>query len=132
TLQWSPWAAALYGGLGVLAAVLGGWLPARAAQDLPPAQALKGLGDTHRAARLPWLGPTLLVLGALLALLPPVAGVPLWAYLSVACLLMGGIACVPGTVGLLLHGWPTPERPAPLLAFERARRMRHTATVAIA
>src|SRR5690606_21283996 len=55
TLQWSPWAAALYGGLGVLAAVLGGWLPARAAQDLPPAQALKGLGDTHRAARLPWL-----------------------------------------------------------------------------
>jgi putative ABC transport system permease protein len=132
TLQWSPWAAALYGGLGVLAAVLGGWLPARAAQDLPPAQALKGLGDTHRAARLPWLGPALFVLGVVLALLPPVAGVPLWAYLSVACLLMGGIACVPGTVGLLLHGWPTPDRPAPLLAFERARRMRHTATVAIA
>jgi len=132
TLQWSPWAAALYGGLGVLAAVLGGWLPARAAQDLPPAQALKGLGDTSRASRLPWLGPVLLLLGVALALLPPVAGVPLWAYLSVACLLMGGIACVPGTVGLLLHWWPTPSQPAPLLAFERARRMRHTATVAIA
>ncbi|MBC7699205.1 MAG: ABC transporter permease, partial [Massilia sp.] len=96
SLQWSPWAAALYGGLGVLAAVLGGWLPARAAQDLPPAQALKGLGDTNRASRLPWLGPVLLLLGVALAMLPPVAGVPLWAYLSVACLLMGGIACVPG------------------------------------
>ena len=132
SLQWSPWAAALYGGLGVLAAVLGGWLPARAAQDLPPAQALKGLGDTSRASRLPWLGPVLLLLGVALALPPPVAGVPLWAYLSVACLLMGGIACVPGTVGLLLHWWPTPRHPAPLLAFERARRMRHTATVAIA
>ncbi|MDO9003357.1 MAG: FtsX-like permease family protein [Aquabacterium sp.] len=132
TLQWSPWAAALYGGLGVLAAMLGGWLPARAAQDLPPAQALKGLGDTHHASRLPWLGPVLLLLGVALAMLPPVAGVPLWAYLSVACLLMGGIACVPGTVGLLLSLWPTPQRPAPLLAFERARRMRHTATVAIA
>ena len=132
TLQWSPWAAALYGGLGVLAAMLGGWLPARAAQDLPPAQALKGLGDTHRASRLPWLGPVLLLLGVALAMLPPVAGVPLWAYLSVACLLMGGIACVHGTVGLLLSLWPAPQRPAPLLAFERARRMRHTATVAIA
>ncbi|MBA4110755.1 MAG: ABC transporter permease [Leptothrix sp. (in: Bacteria)] len=132
TLQWSPWAAALYGGLGVLAAMLGGWLPARAAQDLPPAQALKGLGDTHRASRLPWLGPALLLLGVALALLPPVAGVPLWAYLSVACLLMGGIACVPGTVGLLLRLWPTQHQPAALLAFERARRMRHTATVAIA
>jgi putative ABC transport system permease protein len=132
SLQWSPWAALLYGGLGVLAAMLGGWLPARAAQDLPPAQALKGLGDSHRAARLPWLGPVLLALGVALALLPPVAGVPLWAYLSVACLLMGGIACVPGTVGLLLQLWPTPRHAAPLLAFERARRMRHTATVAIA
>ncbi|CAH0350686.1 ABC transporter permease [Aquabacterium sp. CECT 9606] len=132
TLRWSPWAAALYGSLGVLAAMLGGWLPAQAAQDLPPAQALKGLGDTHRASRLPWSGPVLLLLGVALAMLPPVAGVPLWAYLSVACLLMGGIACVPGTVGLLLSLWPTPQRPAPLLAFERARRMRHTATVAIA
>ena len=132
TLQWSPWAATAYGGLGVLAAVLGGWLPARAAKDLPPAQALKGLGDTHRASRMPWLGPVLLLLGVALALLPPVAGVPLWAYLSVACLLMGGIACVPGAVGLLLHLCPMPNSPAPLLAFERARRMRHTATVAIA
>ncbi|MGH6647829.1 FtsX-like permease family protein [Aquabacterium sp.] len=132
SLQWSPWAAALYGSLGVVAAMLGGWLPARAAQDLPPAQALKGLGDQQRASRRPWLGPLLLAVGVGLALLPPVAGVPLWAYLSVACLLMGGIACVPGAVGMLLHLWPHPRQAAPLLAFERARRMRHTATVAIA
>ena len=132
TLQWSPWAAALYGGLGVLAAMLGGWLPARAAQDLPPAQALKGLGDGPSTSRTPWLGPALLMVGVALTALPPVAGVPLWAYLSVACLLMGGIACVPGMMGLLLRWWPTPRHAAPLLAFERARRMRHTATVAIA
>lgn len=132
SLQWSLWAALLYGGLGVLAAMLGGWLPARAAQHLPPAQALKGLGDSPHASHMPWLGPLLLTVGVALALLPPVAGVPLWAYLSVACLLMGGIACVPGTVGLLLRLWPKPRHAAPLLAFERARRMRHTATVAIA
>ncbi|HEY1102635.1 MAG TPA: FtsX-like permease family protein, partial [Burkholderiaceae bacterium] len=37
-LQWDGLAALAYGALGVAAAVLGGWWPARAAQDLPPAQ----------------------------------------------------------------------------------------------
>src|SRR5690606_32177594 len=79
-----------------------------------------------------WLGPVLLMGGVGLALLPPVGGVPLWAYLSVACLLMGGIVAVPTVVGALLCLWPAPRRAAVLLALERARRMRHTATVAMA
>ncbi len=134
-LQWSPWAALAYGTLGVAAAVAGGWLPARSAQGLAPAQALKGLGDVAHSAQ-GWrgqrAGPALIALGVVLALLPPVGGVPLWAYASVACLLMGGIACVPAVVGLALSAWPTPQAAAPLLAIERARRMRHTATVAMA
>ncbi|WP_290877483.1 ABC transporter permease [Aquabacterium sp.] len=132
SLQWSPWAAALYGGLGVVAALAGGWLPARSAQGLAPAQALKGLGDARQAGHGQWLGPALLVLGGGLSLLPAVGGVPLWAYIAVACVLMGGIACVPGLVGLLLGALPAPRHPATLLAVERARRMRHTATVAMA
>jgi len=132
TLQWSPWAALLYGGLGVVAALAGGWLPARSAQSLAPAQALKGLGDTNQAGQGQWLGPTLLGLGTALSFLPAVGGVPLWAYIAVACVLMGGIACVPATVGLLLGLLPAPRHPATLLAVERARRMRHTATVAMA
>lgn len=138
-LQWSPWAATAYGALGVVAAMAGGLLPARMAQGLVPAQALKGLGDARQRASGQWLGPGLLVLGVGLTRLPAVAGVPLWAYLAVACLLMGGIACVPGAVGLLLGAlirlWPRASlaRNAPLLlSVERARRMRHTATVAIA
>jgi putative ABC transport system permease protein len=43
-LHWSGPAALLYGALGVVAALVGGWWPARAAQALPPAQTLKGLG----------------------------------------------------------------------------------------
>ncbi|MBX9832229.1 MAG: FtsX-like permease family protein, partial [Burkholderiaceae bacterium] len=43
-LQWSAPAALVYGTLGVAAALVGGWWPARAAQLLPPAQTLKGLG----------------------------------------------------------------------------------------
>lgn len=133
-LQWSPGAALVYGALGVAAAVAGGWLPARAAQGIAPAQALKGLGvgPDGGGTGLAWLGPMLLVLGAGLALLPPLDGVPLWAYVSVACLLMGGIACVPALTQLLLGCWPTPQQPSWLLALERARRMRHTATIAMA
>lgn len=133
-LQWSPGAALVYGALGVAAAVAGGWLPARGAQSIAPAQALKGLGVDQGAGHtgLAWLGPMLLALGTGLALLPPLDGVPLWAYVSVACLLMGGIACVPTLTQLLLGRWPTPQQATWLLALERARRMRHTATVAMA
>ena len=43
-LQFSLLAALAYGALGVAACLVGGWWPARAAQGLPPAQTLKGLG----------------------------------------------------------------------------------------
>lgn len=132
-LQWSSASAWLYGSLGVLAAVGGGWLPARAAARLAPAQALKGLGSSGSAAPLgQWLGPSMLGLGLLFAWLPPVAGVPLWAYLSVACILIGGIACVPLLVAGVLAGLPDTQHPLLLLASQRALRMRQTATVAIA
>ena len=44
SLRFDLGGAALYGGLGVVAALVGGWLPARAAAAIAPAQALKGLG----------------------------------------------------------------------------------------
>ena len=130
-LQFSAGAACLYGVLGVLAAVVGGWLPARAAQRMAPALALKGLGTEEHGTR-PWIGPALMALGALLALLPPVAGVPLAAYVAVACLLLGGIAWVPTAIAALLRAVTPPRAPLALLAVERARHERHTAAVAVA
>ena len=44
TLRIDAGGAVVYGALGVAAALVGGWLPARAAQAIAPAQALKGLG----------------------------------------------------------------------------------------
>lgn len=133
SLQFDAGSAAVYGLLGIAAAVIGGWLPARAAQRLAPAQALKGLsagGGTDGAAA--WLGPALLVAGVGLALLPPIAGIPLAAYVAVACLMLGGIVCVPSAVGWLLRGIPPPRNALALLAVERARHQRHTATIAVA
>ena len=132
-LQWS-WAAALtYGGLGVVAALVGGWWPARTAQQLPPAQSLKGLGVAPVGHGRAWLSLAMLLAGGLLALLPPVAGIALGAYLSVALLLVGGIGALPGLIGLL-YGRLSPlvaKRALPMLAVERARRVRESAGVAV-
>ena len=131
-LQFDAVSALVYGALGVVAAVIGGWMPARAAQQLAPAQALKGLSAGNAGALPAWVGPLLLVVGVLLALAPPIAEIPLAAYVSVACLMLGGIACVPSAVGALLAGIAPPSNALALLAVERARHQRHTATIAVA
>lgn len=118
--------------LGTAAALLGGWLPARQAAALAPAQALKGLGGTRRGITARWQGPALLVAGALLALAPPLAGLPIAAYAAVALLLIGGIACVPALVQALLPRAAGSGSPLVLLALQRARHERDSATVAVA
>jgi putative ABC transport system permease protein len=74
----------------------------------------------------------LLVAGALLALLPPLDGLPVAAYAAVAALLGGGAVLVPAVVHVLLAAWPRPAGALPLLALRRARWQRHTATAAVA
>lgn len=132
-LQWSLPAALLYGSLGVAAAVVGGWWPARAAQALPPAQTLKGLGSASGRAGRGWVGMVLIAASALLAALPPIFGIPLAAYVAIGLLLVGGIALLPwGVAWLLQRLQPLAARhPLTLLALERARRMRGTAAIAV-
>jgi putative ABC transport system permease protein len=132
-LQWSSAAALTYGLLGVLAAGVGGWWPARAAQKLPPAQTLKGLGLATGAGASRWVSLSLMAAGGLLALLPPVFGIPLAAYFSVGLLLVGGITALPWLISLLynqLSPWVA-HRLLPMLAVERARRVRESAAVAV-
>ncbi|BEU97531.1 FtsX-like permease family protein [Acidovorax sp. DW039] len=132
-LQWSLPAALLYGSLGVAAAVAGGWWPARAAQALPPAQTLKGLGSASGRTGRGWIGMVLIAASAVLAALPPIFGIPLAAYVAIGMLLVGGIALLPwGVAWLLQRLQPLAARhPLSLLALERARRMRGTAAIAV-
>jgi len=113
--------------------VAGGWLPARGAARLPLAQTLKGLGTGLPRGRRHPLGWAALVGAVALALLPPVAGIPLAAYLSVGLLLVGGIAVLPGAVGALYDRIAphVADHVLPLLAVERARRVRESAAVAV-
>jgi putative ABC transport system permease protein len=131
-LEFSWGAAALFGALGGVAALAGGWLPAQQAQGLSPAQALKGLGGAAHAAVSPWRAVALLAGGVLLALLPPLGELPIAAYASVALLLLGGISCVPLAVGAVLGVLRPQTSPLALLAVQRARHERHAATVAVA
>ncbi len=133
TLQWDAPAAALYGALGLASALAGAWWPARQMQQLPLAQTLKGLGAATAGRHAGLAGLGLIVVAGLLALAPPVAGLPLAAYLSVALLLVGGIAILPGLVARLLATLaPGLARHAlPMLVLERARRVPHAASVAV-
>ncbi|MEO7850752.1 MAG: ABC transporter permease, partial [Rubrivivax sp.] len=131
-LRVDAWAAIGFGLLGIASALVGGWLPARRAEALSPAQALKGLGDAGVRAAPAWPGLALLALGTLLAFLPPWGGLPVAAYLSVAALLFGGVALVPATVKGMLAALPASRNALLLLAVQRARFQRHTASAAVA
>ncbi|WP_371326091.1 ABC transporter permease [Caldimonas taiwanensis] len=133
-LRWSTPAALVYASLGMAAALIGSWRPARLAQRLAPAEALKGLGPSTRMHAHPLVGLGLLALGALLALLPPVDGLPLMAYLAVAAVLMGGIVCIPTVIRALALAVPTGRwrHPGLLLVLRRAHHQGHAATVAVA
>ncbi len=137
-LQWSALAALAFGALGVGAAVLGGWWPARAAAQLSPAAGLKGLGWADRtqgsAARRALVAPLgLLALGGVLSLAPPIAGLPLAAYGAIGCGLVGGIALLPALVAQLRgRALPWAQRHALVqLGVERARRVPGAAAVAL-
>ncbi len=131
-LQFSWPGALVFALLGVAATMVGGWLPARQAATLAPAQALKGLGGAAFARGPAWRAPLLLAAGAALAMAPPIAGLPVAAYASVALLLLGGVACVPLLIDALLRRAPHIDSALPLLALSRAHHEREAAAVAVA
>jgi len=131
-LQFGVAGALGFAALGTVSALAGGWWPALQAERLSPAMALKGLGDPSAQAPPAWPALLLLAAGGVLALAPPVFGLPLAAYGAVAALLFGGVALVPAVVHGLLAAVPTPQSALALLALQRARFQRRTATAAVA
>jgi putative ABC transport system permease protein len=83
--------------IGIVVAGIGAWVPARNAARQSPARALKGGDDGSQAVgRSSWRsGLILLLLGSMLAWLPPIAGLPLFGYAAIAALLLGAVLLVP-------------------------------------
>jgi putative ABC transport system permease protein len=106
-LNFSPWAAALFLLLGLLVAMLGSVWPALQALQVQAAVALKSGVDGTDPRQRPRLraAALLLPLGGLLALAPPISGLPLFGYASIAVILAGGIAATPWLARALLAPW---------------------------
>jgi putative ABC transport system permease protein len=96
-LVFAPWAACIFGALGVAAAILGSMVPALAAARTAPGIAIKNPGDIvdPRTRARPWRAIVLLACATLASLLPAVRGIALFGYVAMALLLASGVALMP-------------------------------------
>ncbi len=125
---------------GLLVSVLASWIPARSALNARRAEALKPGHGEMSLGRLPsrWPAIVLTIIGAGLATLPAIAGLPLAGYAAIACWLFAGVAAVPWLAqflltrlarGLAVFTWP---QPPVWLALHRAGQSPGLAIQAIA
>ena len=134
TLTLDPVALGTFFVLGVATAVSGSALPALEAARTAPAQALKA-GDEQRAFThlRPWTsGLGVLAAGGIAAFGPPVSGLPLFGYASIALLLIGTLMLLPRLAEFAWGRWPTPRSPAPRLALAQLRGAPGQAMVSLA
>jgi putative ABC transport system permease protein len=113
TLSFDPVGALLFFALGLAAALAGTWAPAREAASAAPAPALKAGAEEGALQRLrpPWPGLALLVLGLALTRAGPVNGLPLFAYIAIALLLIGAILLMPQLTHLVFRLLPAASSP---------------------
>jgi putative ABC transport system permease protein len=126
-VQFAPVAAGVFFALGVAVALLGCLTPALEAARARAAIALKSGADETALTGLARVWPALLciALAGLLTLAPPVFELPLFGYVAIALLLVGGIGLMPrlaATVFRLLNrGQLGRQQPPPVLALTLAR-----------
>ncbi|WP_442783965.1 FtsX-like permease family protein [Collimonas fungivorans] len=103
SVQFDLPAALVFFALGSGIALLGSLAPALEASRAQPAAALKSGSEETPLARLatPWPALACLLLGALLTRLPPLFGLPIFGYVAVALLLIGGITLMPRAAALV-------------------------------
>jgi putative ABC transport system permease protein len=133
-VSFAPGAALAYFAAGSAVAVAGALLPALEAARTPPAQALKAGDEQRLFARVLSLKPGAILLGAalVLALPPPVDGLPVFGYAAIACLLTGGILLMPMLSRKVFYALPLAGRPSTALAFAQLRGAPGQAMVSLA
>src|SRR5438132_1847935 len=133
-LRFSPLGALVYFAAGIVVSVLGALLPALDAARTPPARALKA-GDeqamfTRASPALP--GVVLIIMGAVLAFMPAMNGLPLLGYAAIACLLVGSIALMPRLSRTVFDLLLVPRSPGLALALAQLRAAPGQAAVSLA
>ncbi len=131
-LPWTSVLGFILGGIAV--AVAGALLPALDAARSAPAQALKA-GDEQRmfgrVVRI-WPGLVVIATGGLLLFIGPVNGIPVAGYLSIACLLIGGILLMPFLSEKIFFYLKTPKSIPFTLALAQLRGAPGQAIVSLA
>jgi putative ABC transport system permease protein len=119
---------------GVGVALAGALLPALDAARTPPARALKSGDEQALFRRIAPIGPGIVLLAAGIALAQarPVQGLPVFGYLSIACLLVGSVALVPRLSQLVFDHLPLPAHPPLQLALGQLRAAPGQAAVSLA
>jgi len=120
--------------IGTAAAIVGGAIPAWQAAYRAPALALKAGDAEQDLRRLSTTAPgiVLAILGALLAWLPPVGGLPLPGYLAIASLLIGSVLLVPALTRPLLALLPRTGFVVTDTAFAQLRGSLSSASISLA
>ncbi len=103
SLHFDSFTATIFFILGLSVTLLGCTAPAWEAANAHPASALKSGGEEAALSKLatPWPALACLALGGLLTQLPPIFDLPIFGYLAVALLLIGGIALMPRLSALI-------------------------------
>lgn len=103
SLQWHWLEAAVFCALGAAVAIVGTLQPALDAAQVPTAATLKSGDVASGKVRTRWpLVVTLFAAAAAALLLPPVAGLPLPGYVSIALLIIGTVVAMPAILQYLL------------------------------
>jgi putative ABC transport system permease protein len=133
-VRFEPTMALAFGALGLAAALAGSLAPAWEAARARPAQALKA-GDEEVALsrlRTPWGGVAMITTGLALTRVGPVDGLPVFGYIAIALLLIGGIMLMPWVSHLLFMLLPSGWRAAPYLAVTQLTGAPGRASVGLA
>jgi len=133
-LAFSAGAAFAYVLAGIAIALAGALLPALDAARSPPAQALKAGDEQAMFARAAKVWPGVFCIAFALALLPlkPVNGIPVAGYVSIACLLLGGIFLMPWIAGFVFERIRTNKNIPFTLALAQLRGAPGQAMVSLA
>lgn len=120
-LSFDPAASALYLLLGTGAGVAGSWLPARLSATMALARAMRAGSESSLLDSVPHgrVAAVCALLAPLSALLPPIDGVPVGGYMSVALIVVGAVVVLPHAARFAMGLWP--ERGGEIMRLARAR-----------
>ena len=138
SVHFDPFAAVIFFILGLGVTLLGSAAPAWEAARAQPAPALKSGSEDAALSKLatPWPALACLGLGGLLTQLPPIFNLPVFGYLAVALLLIGGIALMPRLSALIFSAVffamaKSTSKAVPTLALARLANAPNQAAIAL-